>query len=419
MADKRPLTEALLKALDFVHSRGYDVEDAQIQLERAMKTEAYYRRALNRDVLDFYRGDIESGEFIDDMVMLISEQLTRAWNEGMRENGLDPKKDMTDEWQGILDGLIADEEDHVLDYAQAIEDARNNGTPIDPLKARVELWVNRYPEVVSFSKITTAPKDRFVWRLGATEQHCDTCARLNGTVATGADWIASGFHPQDPPNDLLECGGWRCDCKLEYTEEPTTEGGIPGAKSLKFDPDQPRDDAGRWTDSGGGGGGGSGGGGGGDSGGREKINEDWSQLNNKDGPTLVYHGTGPDYAENIKNEGLKRGKEWAGRAPSVYFSTSEKSAHEYAQLFGALGPEYSVVEFEIPKSFDPSVIFDDADFNAFGINTSFRIEKDIPVDWIKSIKIINTDFGTTEELIKSLAKQIKVNRGYVPIIIIG
>ena len=227
--DKRPLTETLIKALDFVHARGYDVTDVQAQLENAMKTEAYYRRALNRDVLDFYRGDIDSGEFIDDMVMLISEQLTRAWNEGMRANDLDPKKDMTDEWQGILDQLIKDEEDHVLDYAQAIEDARKAGTPIDPLKARVELWVNRYPEVVSLSKITTKPEDRFMWKLGATEQHCETCARLNGTVATGAQWAESGYHPQDPPNDKLSCGGWKCDCRFEYTEEPLTKGGIPNA----------------------------------------------------------------------------------------------------------------------------------------------------------------------------------------------
>jgi hypothetical protein len=27
--------------------------------------------------------------------------------------------------------------------------------------------------------------------------------------------------------DLLECGGWRCDCSLEDTDEPMTRGRFP------------------------------------------------------------------------------------------------------------------------------------------------------------------------------------------------
>ena len=119
--------------------------------------------------------------------------------------------------------------DHILDYARQIEQAAANQAPIAPLMGRVALWVNRYQDVLNLSLITTAKQDdRFKWIYGDT-QHCGTCASLNGVVATKEQWDASGFRPQNPPNQMLDCGGWRCQCRLEKTEEPVTEGGIPGA----------------------------------------------------------------------------------------------------------------------------------------------------------------------------------------------
>jgi len=148
------------------------------------------------------------------------------------------------------------------------------------------------------------------------------------------------------------------------------------------------------------------------------IDENWRQVNSEGGPTLVYHGTGPDFAESIKDNGLIRGREWENRPPSVYFSSNEQSAHDYANVMGRLGNKYSIVEFEIPKSFDPSVIFDDADFMAFGKKHSFRLERDVPVSWIKSIKVFDTYLGTVVELIKSLRIDEVPNMGYVPVIIV-
>lgn len=227
--DKKPLSDALLKAADYLKSHGVRLEHSLSSQLDALKTVDYYDRALNRDVLDFYRGDMEAGEFIDDMIRLIEGQFTRAWNEGMREVGLDPAKDMTDEWEGILQGEIDAELDHVLDFAQAIEDARTNNKPVEPLQARVELWTNRYNEVVNLAMRMCEPKMNYRWELGATEQHCSTCAALDGIIASGQDWEESGYHPQGAPNEMLECGGWRCDCRLVPTDDKPTEGGIPNA----------------------------------------------------------------------------------------------------------------------------------------------------------------------------------------------
>lgn len=225
--DNKLLSEAIIKAADYIKSRGGKLDVSLSKQIDALKTVDYYDRALNRDVLDFYRGDMESGEFIEDMIRLIEGQFSRAWNEGMRNVGLDPGKDMTPEWESILQGEIDAELDHVLDFAQAIEDARLAGTPVAPLQGRVSLWVNRYNEIVNLAERTCEPQMNFMWVLGATEEHCSTCAALNGIIATGDDWERSGYHPQGAPNDKLECGGWRCDCSLEPTDDKVTEGGIP------------------------------------------------------------------------------------------------------------------------------------------------------------------------------------------------
>lgn len=193
------------------------------ELRAALKTEAYYNRALNSAVLEFYRGEMDAGEFIDEMIRLIEGQFRRAWNEGSRDVGVDPK-DHTPEDDAILEEHINQETEHILDYAEAIEKAKIDGAPVAPLQARVSLWANRYNEMVNAARMHFgAEREYLKWKLGATEEHCETCAALDGIVATAEAWEESGFHPQGAPNDALECDGWYCDCRLEVTKEKPTD----------------------------------------------------------------------------------------------------------------------------------------------------------------------------------------------------
>lgn len=195
------------------------------------KTYAFYDRKVKQLTRDLYNGKISQDDMVNEMADLVQNQLERAWREGMRNNGLDPEKDMAPEWDEVLQELIADEYEHVDDFAQAIVDAAASAPPEDPQRnlngmlSRAELWSNRYNEVVSYCQMLTRPDDRYKWVYGDTE-HCDTCAALNGVIATGKQWEESGYRPQNPPNDKLSCGGWHCQCRLEYTEDPLTEGGI-------------------------------------------------------------------------------------------------------------------------------------------------------------------------------------------------
>lgn len=58
----------------------------------------------------------------------------------------------------------------------------------------------------------------YVWRYDPSKKHCTDCARLNGVVLTADEWRRAGIDPQSPD---LECGGWRCGCYRELTDQPS------------------------------------------------------------------------------------------------------------------------------------------------------------------------------------------------------
>ena len=183
-----------------------------------LKTEAHYTRVMWRAVRDLYNKTLTQFEFEDVMIKVIESQLRKAWYAGMREVGLTPE-DMTAEYEAELQEIMLSEFDYVPGLAQSIRDARDNDLPIDPFKARVELWVHRFTDVTNRAKLFCS-KDgvRFKWVYGDTD-HCTECEQLNGLVATAQEWQTSGIRPQSPPNPLLTCQGWNCGCSLEMTSQ--------------------------------------------------------------------------------------------------------------------------------------------------------------------------------------------------------
>lgn len=210
---------ALSKVLQFCIASDIPIpDDLKAELESiGIKTEVHYARVLSRGVRDLYSGRTTADDLLNTMVGLLDTQLRKAWNEGMRANGLDPATEMEPEWEDILQGIIDSEFEHVGQFINDVVAAAQNKEPIDPLISRAELWANRYNDVVNQAKLITAgAKDKLEWIYGDTD-HCGTCEALNGLVATRSEWEQSNFHPQRPPNPMLECEGWRCQCRLEPT----------------------------------------------------------------------------------------------------------------------------------------------------------------------------------------------------------
>jgi hypothetical protein len=200
--------------------------------DKALKTFGYFGGQIDRLVRDLYSGSMDELEFVQTFEDLLYGQLHDAWYEGMAQNGL-TKDDMTPEFETELGSIIADQNAQVLDFAEAIatqegEDHLSGENHLDALLSRADLWQNAYLDVVNQAVIFTANAgDNYVWVFGDTEEHCPGCAALNEVVASAADWLESGLKPQNPPNDALTCGGWRCDCRLEKTDAKPTQEGPP------------------------------------------------------------------------------------------------------------------------------------------------------------------------------------------------
>lgn len=186
---------------------------------QADKSAEQFDSRLTNLVKALYKNTIGAQSFIDSLAALIARQITLAFREAWSDEGDGGK--FPEYLSEALDDFVVDQFSYVDQYARDIVDAAIDEQPIDGLLARVALWSNRYTEAynLAVSLIVKNMGGKLIWELGATEQHCATCAALNGIVALASEWDELGVHPQSAPNENLECGGWRCDCKLSPTDK--------------------------------------------------------------------------------------------------------------------------------------------------------------------------------------------------------
>jgi hypothetical protein len=98
----------------------------------------------------------------------------------------------------------------------------------------------------------------------------------------------------------------------------------------------------------------------------------------------IFHGTPSMYTDSITKNGLRRGQEWFGRPPSVYYLTNEEEALDLAKEF-IFDEEFAIVRADVPESFLNGSITDDKGNDDFGVETAARIEKDIPAEYLSSV----------------------------------
>jgi hypothetical protein len=192
-----------------------------------IKTQEMFDRQLRSNSIQLFKGEIGLTDWLEGFAGAIDTQLTKAWNEGADEVGVLPE-DMTPEDLAILDGIINEEYNFMYSLGDEIEllSRETRELPIDEaldkfrseFNSRLDIWGNRYADVVNQAKLHFGGKTKLVWKMGATEKHCETCAQLDGIVAYAEEWEQAGIQPQSPPNSVLECGGWNCDCSLETTD---------------------------------------------------------------------------------------------------------------------------------------------------------------------------------------------------------
>lgn len=129
-----------------------------------------------------------------------------AFRDGMQSGGYAPESLSIDDVT-IFKAWLAESSDYVTNVGAELFVTGNTPDPA----GRSELWVNKSLDDIYFAGLRIgAPGMLATWNLGATEEHCGSCAERHGKTKTIDEWGKIGF----PRDRRLECGGWKCDCSI-------------------------------------------------------------------------------------------------------------------------------------------------------------------------------------------------------------
>lgn len=135
----------------------------------------------------------------------------RAYLDGLRDGGVTPQDDILDPDDRVsMNNLIAEQSEYVTALGERLfsPDGISDGESL----RKAEMWFNK--SLLPFydaGRLSADQNGLYEWRLGATEEHCETCATAHGQKHRLKHWFGRGLFPK---SDLLLCNGFLCDCQL-------------------------------------------------------------------------------------------------------------------------------------------------------------------------------------------------------------
>ena len=181
-----------------------------------------YEVTLTEWMVDVWAGKMDEIDFRRAHTALIRGDAEAVYLEGMIEAGLTEAEAavaLDDADKKKINDWIAQQLEHVNAFAADVYAVRNEYAN-DPAKQaaafeRAKLWAAAEDTLGALGRASVGgPRQMVTWRLGQTEQHCETCADLNGQRHR-LDWFTErGYIPRENGSATLACGGWRCDCAL-------------------------------------------------------------------------------------------------------------------------------------------------------------------------------------------------------------
>jgi len=187
-------------------SPGQSLEDIQ----------AEYRDKLYVVMQDFLQSSDPVTAYRNEFDRYVNDAFTVAFIAGWADAGA---SELTDEARNAINDHISQETQFVEALFVQLKALREDDEiGMDDKLASAQAHADRYAQtlvgVYALGKMMGAPERDGKWRLGATEQHCSTCAGLNGQVHPLSWYLENGYIPQERGSSTLECGGWNCDCTI-------------------------------------------------------------------------------------------------------------------------------------------------------------------------------------------------------------
>lgn len=204
-------------------------DDLQLGLDSPFmfKSKDTYFRRLKNIVRGLWAGEIDEANWFDLMDAQIRAGMREAWIEGAKAVGVN-QDEFTQEELIAIDEKAFNQLPFLPGFgSDIVRRSKENGFNLAVHDARIELWANRWNEAFNDAKLSARDNPKLEWELGATEEHCPSCSRLNGKVKRQSYWKERGIQPQNGPNPMLKCEGWGCDCQLTPTDKPISKGPLP------------------------------------------------------------------------------------------------------------------------------------------------------------------------------------------------
>lgn len=189
-----------------------------------------YRKDISGLVQNLWNGSISGPEFLRALkYQIIPIAFEQAWMDGARQGGITSFEELTDEEKNSLGVRIKTEKTFVRgfrDYVAAHTKA--DGYKLRMFKPRIELWVNRYMDVVSEAMMMAGGDKKYRWQMYAKE-NCRSCRKLNGQVRRMSFWKEHNCRPQHEDLVCMDSadGPTVCRCEFEETDEPLSRGPLP------------------------------------------------------------------------------------------------------------------------------------------------------------------------------------------------
>lgn len=229
-------------ATDTVDPRDAEAEAPKAEETAAVETAEFEEgeKVSQERGREIYRGQLfraantlrrtgEIGDFFISASDIIQKQGKAAYLRGIQDGGnagirsvgmLEPNEiaEMT---------LLVNEQ---VGFLMKLSDYAGGDVNMSQLKSRIDLWVNKGLDgIYNAGKLTGAKNKTLEWIYGDTE-HCSDCLNLNGRVYRASIWKKYEIQPR---SSLLECKGFKCQCKFEPTDKPPTKGRPPKISGSK------------------------------------------------------------------------------------------------------------------------------------------------------------------------------------------
>jgi hypothetical protein len=182
-----------------------------------------FRSNLRSAVRGFWNGTFTEGEFVTSFNDTIDFRLREAYRNVANRYGIN-EDEFTEQEQNWIDNFIVEQMTLTGNFTDTILENRKPNGKLTPLLDRVELWSNRYNQVENNARTFFAENQKLIWNVTPNKIHCKNCGRLDGYVKRASQWRDYPLEPQSPS---LECGGYRCGCSLNETDQAMSRGRLP------------------------------------------------------------------------------------------------------------------------------------------------------------------------------------------------